>query len=256
MIAPTFPSLGGLRPDLPEALLDLVDNGLQPDADRRSLSARAICQALGELADMEEGRVELVRVLAQLRSPTGDVAAAHGQVRTPAPPPAATAAPVAAVAPYRARYLAPVVARPEAHPVASERPASSGPGWGALSFAVTVCAGLALLFWPLSPAPAGHAEAPAAPLVAPSGAPAQVDSDGASLIPTAASASGRPMASDDGTVTIPESSAGHRVWIDDRLVGESPATFSVRCGMHTVRVGSRGSEQRVEVPCGGVRVVE
>jgi hypothetical protein len=44
---------------------------------------------------------------------------------------------------------------------------------------------------------------------------------------------------------------GHRVWIDEHLAGESPASISVRCGSHTVRVGSQGTTQRVNVPCGG-----
>jgi hypothetical protein len=44
---------------------------------------------------------------------------------------------------------------------------------------------------------------------------------------------------------------GHRVWIDERLVGESPGAFSVRCGSHAVRIGSAGVVQHVNVPCGG-----
>jgi hypothetical protein len=44
---------------------------------------------------------------------------------------------------------------------------------------------------------------------------------------------------------------GHRVWVDERLVGESPASFSVRCGKHDVRVGSAGAVQHVNIPCGG-----
>jgi hypothetical protein len=44
---------------------------------------------------------------------------------------------------------------------------------------------------------------------------------------------------------------GHRVWVDEHLVGESPGSFSVRCGKHAVRVGSAGGVQHVTVPCGG-----
>jgi hypothetical protein len=44
---------------------------------------------------------------------------------------------------------------------------------------------------------------------------------------------------------------GHRVWIDDRLVGESPGAFTIHCGSHGLRVGSAGTVQRVNVPCGG-----
>jgi hypothetical protein len=44
---------------------------------------------------------------------------------------------------------------------------------------------------------------------------------------------------------------GHRVWVDEHLIGESPGNFSVRCGWHSVRVGSQGIVQHLNVPCGG-----
>jgi serine/threonine-protein kinase len=59
-----------------------------------------------------------------------------------------------------------------------------------------------------------------------------------------------------GTVTVPPARAGHRVWIDGRLVGESPGRFRVSCGPHAVRVGSHGALRSVDVACGedvGVR---
>jgi hypothetical protein len=44
---------------------------------------------------------------------------------------------------------------------------------------------------------------------------------------------------------------GHRIWVDKKLVGESPGSFYVPCGSHTVQVGSAGTEHRLELPCGG-----
>jgi serine/threonine protein kinase len=52
------------------------------------------------------------------------------------------------------------------------------------------------------------------------------------------------------TVTVPPSRAGHRVWIDGRLVGGSPGAFRVSCGTHVVRVGSHGVSRSVDVGCG------
>jgi hypothetical protein len=49
---------------------------------------------------------------------------------------------------------------------------------------------------------------------------------------------------------------GHRVWIDSKIVGQSPASFSVPCGPHSVRVGSHGASHRVDVPCGAEVVVK
>jgi hypothetical protein len=54
-----------------------------------------------------------------------------------------------------------------------------------------------------------------------------------------------------GTITVPESRGGHRVWIDNHIVGESPGTFNVRCGWRAVQVGSQGQLHNVNVPCGG-----
>ena len=41
------------------------------------------------------------------------------------------------------------------------------------------------------------------------------------------------------------------MWIDKHIVGESPGTFPVGCGWHSVQIGSQGDVQRVRVPCGG-----
>jgi hypothetical protein len=52
-----------------------------------------------------------------------------------------------------------------------------------------------------------------------------------------------------GTVNV--TAAGHRLFIDGRLAGEGPRTFSLPCGMHELRVGSAGATRAVNVPCGG-----
>ena len=54
-----------------------------------------------------------------------------------------------------------------------------------------------------------------------------------------------------GTVTVGPARPGHRVWIDEHLMAEeSPASYSVPCGRHLVQVGSHGTPQTVDVPCG------
>ncbi len=54
-----------------------------------------------------------------------------------------------------------------------------------------------------------------------------------------------------GNVVASSRAAGHRVFIDGRVAGQGPGSFLVKCGRHTVRVGSSGASQRVDVPCGG-----
>ncbi len=58
-----------------------------------------------------------------------------------------------------------------------------------------------------------------------------------------------------GTIRAADS-GGHRVWIDGKLVGDSPQNYEVPCGHHVVRIGSSGQPQMVEVPCGGEVQVE
>ncbi len=58
-----------------------------------------------------------------------------------------------------------------------------------------------------------------------------------------------------GALALPASAAGHRVFVDGRVVPSSLGTAVVDCGMHTVKIGHDGREQVIDVPCGGrVRV--
>ncbi|GAC1542096.1 MAG: hypothetical protein NVS3B10_06560 [Polyangiales bacterium] len=45
--------------------------------------------------------------------------------------------------------------------------------------------------------------------------------------------------------------AGHRVFVDGRVVGEGPGPLEVPCGRHAVKVGSGGKTQSLDLPCGG-----
>jgi serine/threonine-protein kinase len=90
---------------------------------------------------------------------------------------------------------------------------------------------------------------------APTGLPAAVAPVPSPSVPPASSASAVASApapsSTSGTVTVGPSRGGHRVWVDKHIVGESPGTFSVRCGWRTVQVGSQGGVQNIQIPCGG-----
>lgn len=114
-----------------------------------------------------------------------------------------------------------------------------------------------------SGAPRPHATASAS-LVAPAGtAPAS------SVIPPA-SASTPPAPSSPSSTAAPEPlaptmtrlvtgegvSAGRRVYVDGKVVGQTPLRWVGRCGDRTVRVGSQGEEQSLKLPCGSELVVE
>ncbi|HTQ46607.1 MAG TPA: serine/threonine-protein kinase [Polyangiaceae bacterium] len=55
---------------------------------------------------------------------------------------------------------------------------------------------------------------------------------------------------DMGEIQPPDSAAGHRIFVDGRVVGEGAAPIRVPCGQHSVRIGSAGRQQNVDVPCG------
>ena len=54
-----------------------------------------------------------------------------------------------------------------------------------------------------------------------------------------------------GALGIPANAAGHRVFVDGRVVPQSLGTVVVDCGAHTVRIGHDGRDQVIDVPCGG-----
>jgi hypothetical protein len=58
-------------------------------------------------------------------------------------------------------------------------------------------------------------------------------------------------ASTTGHVVLPAAAAGHRVFIDDRVVSDGKSDIVVSCGSHKFRIGSVGKTTTVDVPCGG-----
>jgi serine/threonine protein kinase len=61
-----------------------------------------------------------------------------------------------------------------------------------------------------------------------------------------------PPASTVGDLVTPAEARSHRVFIDGRYAApRAGATLSLPCGLHTVRIGSKGRDQKLNVPCGG-----
>jgi serine/threonine-protein kinase len=59
-----------------------------------------------------------------------------------------------------------------------------------------------------------------------------------------------------GIIRTTGAPASHRVFIDERVVGQTPDPISIRCGPHTIRIGSSGQRRTIEVPCGGEVAVD
>lgn len=54
-----------------------------------------------------------------------------------------------------------------------------------------------------------------------------------------------------GEIVAEDAPRGRRVFVDGRAVGETPAIVTAPCGSHEVKVGSKGTPQTVDIPCGG-----
>ena len=64
---------------------------------------------------------------------------------------------------------------------------------------------------------------------------------------TAAVPSGTPQTAELSTETaLPH----HRIFVDDKVLGETPSVVIVPCGKHIVKLGSAGKPQSVDVACG------
>jgi hypothetical protein len=78
--------------------------------------------------------------------------------------------------------------------------------------------------------------------------------------PPAASAQPAPasqpaVAADRGELRFPPFAAGHRIFVDGHVVGDGADPAVVRCGPHDVRIGSAGTLQHLDVPCGSALTV-
>lgn len=112
--------------------------------------------------------------------------------------------------------------------------------------------------------PAPTVSAPTAESAAPTVAPTASAAPTTSAAPIASAApttSAAPAESATPTVaSVPEGMGalktagtvpGRRIFVDGQVVGQTPTTVNVKCGQRTVKLGSSGKGQSVDVPCGG-----
>jgi serine/threonine-protein kinase len=88
-------------------------------------------------------------------------------------------------------------------------------------------------------------------------APAPIDA-GVTAPPSSASASAAQsdassavIAEGTGVLKTAGTAPGRRIFVDEKTLGQTPEAVTVKCGKHSVRLGSTGKPQAVEVPCGG-----
>jgi len=57
---------------------------------------------------------------------------------------------------------------------------------------------------------------------------------------------------DTGTVVWPARAADHRIFVDGRRARtDGVAPLRLRCGAHSIQIGSSGTAESIDVPCGG-----
>jgi serine/threonine-protein kinase len=54
-----------------------------------------------------------------------------------------------------------------------------------------------------------------------------------------------------GRVRTAGAAPGRRIFVDEKTVGQTPDAVIVKCGTRAIKLGSTGSTQTVDVPCGG-----
>lgn len=135
----------------------------------------------------------------------------------------------------------PFVASPASASVAAKASASAAP--------IETAPALAPL---ASSAPSGSS-APSASAPRPS-APTPSDA-----VPVAVTVSAAPSNVDVppgmGVIKTDGAVSGRRIFVDERTMGQTPAPITVKCGAHSVKIGSSGRVKNVDVPCGGAILI-
>ena len=81
---------------------------------------------------------------------------------------------------------------------------------------------------------------------------ASVLPDGEAEKPSQAAPEQHLDAAEWGTVLLPSRASGHRIFVDGhRFKTEGTAPLHLRCGRHVVQIGSAGTADSIELPCGG-----
>jgi hypothetical protein len=91
------------------------------------------------------------------------------------------------------------------------------------------------------------------PTPAPTPAPTPTPTPPPAALVPAASAS---VGGGQTLLVLPKRAHGHRIYVDSRVVSSGDKPVKVGCGAHTLRIGSAGRPQVVDLPCGGQHTVD
>jgi serine/threonine-protein kinase len=279
MADPSLPPLASLRPYLHPSLCGALSTALAPKPQDRTITAAQLAAVLASAVDLTTARRTLVAVLAAVR---GESATGHATPRAPrvdvpeALPsdPDATERfrledlllPSPSLAPDSLRAAAAMALSdpPKKRTEATARALAQHAPWllaATLCFAILAAVvgirrSVAQHGSPTSPPASSRTPSAAATRKATPDEPIATPRAVAPVAPPSASAPPSeppppPSGPKAGLLLLPPRSAGHRVFVDGRVVGEGPRPYQVPCGARRVRVGSAGVECVTMVPCGG-----
>ncbi len=233
---PSLAPVATVCPDLPRAVAIALESALEPDVEKRAVTAVGVQRLLN--AHRADGRAKLLEVLARLglAQPGADEPADD----EPEPEPGRSSVTVRSILRLEAR-------------ASRARLAATTFGACAILFGIVALR-----------SDVRAARGSTAPVSAPAPSlalPPPVPPGAASPRPTEPAAP--PLAPSPPLTPLPTTGElrvsipmpGHRVFVDDHLAGDSGDALTLPCGAHTVRIGSSGKAQHVTVPCGGNAVV-
>jgi hypothetical protein len=213
-------TLEAARPDLHPSILDAIDRGLHG-----SLAASELAATLRSLIDVEAARDRLVAHLSVARE-------RESMPRwCPAPDSANVVSSLAPVAVQpRLSDISTVKTRPETSRVMVAASAA------AMLIGILAVAGAIYLRKQMPPRDTAASSPP----------PPEVS------VPSAAASDGEitPPALEGRIVTAP-SPSDHRIFVDGKAMGHEGQPIAIRCGKHTVKIGTSGTPRLLDVPCGG-----
>jgi eukaryotic-like serine/threonine-protein kinase len=283
MAEPSFPPLASLRPYLHPSLCAAISTALSPRPEHRTITAAQLAAVLASMVDLATARETLVGVLGTVREEEGNGAKTprtpHVDVpeALPSDPDATERFRLddiqlhcASLAPDSLRAAAAMALTdppPRKTGLAFRIPALQA-RWlfaavlGLAIFATVVGIGRSVTNHGSSSsgaASSGTSSSVARPratpdkpiAVTPAAPPAATAMPPPSATAPPSAPPPAPSAAKAGLLLLPPRSAGHRIFVDGRVVGEGPRPYQVPCGARRVRVGSAGVERVVAVPCGG-----
>jgi hypothetical protein len=234
---PSLAPVASVCAGLPRAVASALASALEPDVEKRVVTAVGVQRVLN--AHRADGRAKLLEVLAALGLGLAQTGGDEPADEEPGEEPGRSSITVRSVLQLEVRAR-------------RARLAATAFGACAILFGVValrsdVRAARGSTTPVSAPAPSLALPPVAAPPAQPTPAPTEP-----ARIPATVPPSPPPTT---GEIRMSTPMPGHRVFVDDRLAGDSGAVLTLPCGAHTVRVGSSGKAERVTVPCGGSVVV-